>query len=106
MERCVKEARRRIGPSVFLLQSNGITMIELLNRLIEKHGSRLRVETCNALSLRFKLGLFKEYAFYIQKGQFKAVEVDSYGNWQETANSKWLLAVAQGETRDNAGKVA
>jgi hypothetical protein len=82
-------------------------MIELLNRLIEKHGSRLEVVSVTSNCLELKLHNFGSYRFLFS--HFPGDRVTGYqlvdGDWRRTENSRWLLAIAQGKSRDAEGRV-
>ena len=81
-------------------------MIELFNRLLQKHGSRLTLVAIGLAGLEFKVGTYGTYRFeqnaYGDLMAFQCIE----GDWTRTANADWLLAIAQGKTRNDEGKVA
>lgn len=80
-------------------------MIELFNRLQEKFGARLRLLFWNGNSFTVQIHHWK--AFTVVLGSSGRVYCDEYSDGShETAASKWILAIAQGKTRDAEGKVA
>lgn len=81
-------------------------MIELFNRLQATYGARLVLLHWDRYSFNVRVKNWRSFHIYLQVNQeCDCKEITTTGKLNTDA-SKWLLAVAQGKTRDAEGKVA
>ena len=82
-------------------------MIELFNRLQRKFGTRCELVELGSRSVRVRFAGWGEFVLVFEQwsGRYQAHQRVSPTEHATTANSEWLLAVALGKTRDDAGNM-
>ena len=78
-------------------------MTEQFNRLNKKFGAnQVSLIESNATSMRLRIGHFGDFWLFRNGGMLERAD----GRVFETANSRWLAAIANGGVRDESGVVS